>query len=573
MSICFIRFIRGLGFCIFLFSSWFACFAVLFFFLALVFPLCLCVSSRRRVVNFLMTSFGSYNPRNGARIGTFPISSAAEVACAVKRARERQGAWGAMAVGERVGALRRLRDSIAGDADALALVVAEEIGKPLQEAYAADVLALIGGLDWLMARLPGLLKPRTVAGEKRAQLLPMPVGVVGVIGTWNYPLLLDGATLAWALAGGNAVVWKPSELATASAVALYAHLERAGLPVTLVTGDGGTGQALCNPLQADANSDEENAGSYIDKLAFTGSVATGRAILAQLAPRGIPSVMELSGNDALIVCADAELNATAKAAVWARVCNAGQSCVSPQRVYVEASAYPAFLDACEAALKGLRAGVDYGPVRTDGFRKRAHGLAVDAVQRGARVVTGGDCLDGEEFANGFFYTPTLLADCRDEMPIMREDFFGPVLCVRSARDTDEAIALANANPMGLGASVWTRDVSRGRDIAARLKAGVVTINSETLMTGTRPGLPFGGTGASGWGQQRGEAGLDEFVHWKTVCWQSKAGAQRHVFPYYDATMPILRGFLALKSARGVKAKMQAVRQLTDAVRHWNKHAK
>ena len=192
----------------------------------------------------------------------------------------------------------------------------------------------------------------------------------------------------------------------------------------------------------------------------------------------------------------------------------------------------------------------------------------DAVRRGARLVVGGNCLNEDKFAQGFYYAPTLLADCSDDMPIMREDFFGPVLCVCSVRDVEEAIALANANPMGLGASVWAGDVNRGRQMAAMLKAGVVTVNSETLLTGTRPGLPFGGTGASGWGRQRGAAGLDEFVQWKTVCWQGKIGAHRHVFPYREATMPILRGFLALKTARGMGAKLQAARELGAAARNW-----
>ena len=159
------------------------------------------------------------------------------------------------------------------------------------------------------------------------------------------------------------------------------------------------------------------------------------------------------------------------------------------------------------------------------------------------------------------------------MHIMQQDFFGPVLCAVRVQNEEEAIAQANNSDMGLGASVWTRDVSKGKRIASRLRAGVVTVNVETLLTGTRPGLPFGGVGASGWGRQRGAAGLDEFVQWKTVCWQRGAGAQRHVFPYRDATLPILRGVIALKTAQGAQAKMQAVRQLTDAARNWNNKPK
>lgn len=503
-----------------------------------------------------MDFFTSHNPRTGVAVGTYPVMGEDDVFCAVDRAQTLAGAWAARSPQERAAALRRVRDSIVADEANLTRTVCEEIGKPPQDAVGADMLALILGLDWLIANGPGLLTPRRIRGERHARLEAVPYGVVGVIGTWNYPLLLDGACVASALLAGNAVVWKPSELAPTCANALYKHFERAGLPLLLLSGDGTTGQALCL--------------SDIDKLAFTGGVPTGRAILARLALRGIPSVMELSGNDALIVCADADIHAAAKAAVWARICNAGQSCVSPQRLYVVQSVAADFVAACERILSGLRPGLDYGPLRTDGLRGRVHALVSEAIGRGASLQSGGHCVEGAEFADGFYYAPTLLTNVDNTMPIMRQDFFGPVLCVQSVPDEEAAIALANDCDMGLGASIWTQDANKGRAIASRMKAGVVTVNMETLMTGARPALPFGGMGASGFGRQRGEAGLDEFAQWRTVCWQSAPGAQRHVFPYRDATLPILRGVLALKTAKGLGAKMQAFRQLGNAARDWQR---
>jgi acyl-CoA reductase-like NAD-dependent aldehyde dehydrogenase len=502
-----------------------------------------------------MASFTSYNPRTGGVVGTYPVASDDDAACAVERLRE----WGEIRSHrthkERASALRTLRDSIADDVDGLADVICAEIGKPRQEAIGAELLSLVGALDWLANHTPDLLKLRRIPGERNAHLQAMPYGVVGVIGTWNYPLLLDGMSVAWAVAAGNGVVWKPSELATASATALYQHFERAGLPVVMITGDGAAGYALCK--------------SQIDKLAFTGGVVTGRKIQAQLAERGIPSVMELSGNDAMLVCRDADVPAAARAAVWARVCNAGQSCVSPQRIFVDDSVYESFVQACQRNIAELRAGVDYGPMRTDGLRLRVRELVDEAVSQGAKLLAGGRSLSEAPFADGFYYAPTLLTDCDPDMAIMQEDFFGPVLCVSWVPEQETARCLANRTEMGLGVSVWTRNVRNGQYLAHSLKAGVVTINSETLLTGAHPGLPFGGMGASGWGRQRGAAGLDEFVQWKTVCWQHSAGAQRHVFPYRDATLPILRGMIALKTAHGVTAKMQAVRQLAEAARNWN----
>lgn len=521
--------------------------------------------------------FPSLDPRTGTVLDVYPVTSASEVADTVAQMQERAGQWVQSTLQTRVRAIRQLCDGIAADSDHLAKQVCREIGKPMQDALASDLLALVQALEWLAKHLEEEepLAWRTVPGEPWAILQPVPYGVVGVIGTWNYPLLLDGTTIAWALAAGNGVVWKPSELATGCARALLPHFQRAGLPVEMVTGGGEVGQALCD--------------TPLGKLAFTGGVSTGRAIMAQLAPRGIPAVMELSGNDALILCdskqpsiqtrKDAKrLEAAARAAVWARVCNAGQSCVSPQRVYAIGATYEPFVAQCRQIMASLRTGIDYGPMRTEALRQRVHLLVQEAIEQGATLHVGGKplCATAQELpnadlgggANGFFYAPTLLTDVQEDLPIQQQDFFGPVLCVQAVESEEEAIALANANPMALGASVWTDDVSNGKRIAARLRAGVVTINSETLLTGAHPALPFGGMGASGFGRQRGAAGLEEFVQWKTVLWQSTASAQRHVFPYREPTLPILRGLLALKTARTFRKKLEAMWQCADAAMKW-----
>ena len=503
-----------------------------------------------------MTTFVSYNPATGATIGTFPLTEPDEVSCALEKARELAEAWRSVTVSERCDRLRRLRDNLASDADVLASIVSTEIGKPLQEAYGADLLPTISGLDWLGKNVPALLKPRSIPGARHSQMLPEPYGIVGVIGTWNYPLLLDIAPIAWALAAGNVVVWKPSELAMATAMTVMCHFERALLPVVCITGDGSTGRALC----------QGQGELQCDKVAFTGGVSTGRAILAELAEHGIPSVMELSGNDAMLVCADADVQIAARSAVWARCSNAGQSCVAPQRIYVVPEIYKEFVTACRERIEALRPELDYGPLRTSALRARIHGLVFDAVSRGAKLVAGGSCLDDR---TGFYYAPTLLADCTDAMPVVAEDFFGPVLAVCRVQNTAEALVRINADSMRLGASIWTRDVAQGKEIAAKLRVGTVAINTETMLLAANPALPFGGFGASGFGKQRGATGLEEFVQWKTVSWQGMGGVRRHLFPYKAATLPILRGMIALKSARTFHAKIDALRGLTQAAKDWN----
>lgn len=497
-----------------------------------------------------MSCFISYNPTTGEEIGSYPIAAPEEVACASARAQEATEGWAQRSVAERCQALQTLRALIAERADTLAAAIHAEIGKPLQEAYGAEVLPSLQALDWLTAHAPHALRPRAVTGVRNARLTPLPYGVVGVIGTWNYPLFLNLTPIAWALAAGNTVVWKPSELAAASSLLLAACFQQAGLPVVTVTGDGTTGRALCR--------------TGCGKIAFTGSVTTGRAILAELAASGTPVVMELSGKDAMVVCADADIALAARSAVWGRCCNAGQSCVAPQVVYVARAVYHTFLEECRREIEALRPGVDYGPLRTPALRARVHTMVWDAVPRGARLLTGGFPLDDRP---GYHYAPTLLADCNGSMLVTEQDFFGPVLAVCPVRDAEEAIAPINAGEMALSASIWTRSRSYGCRIADCLQVGMVTINA-VLLDAANPALPFGGLRASGFGKQRGLSGLEEFVQWKTTVTHRSGGAHRHLFPYRPATLPILQGLIALKAARGPVAKWKALRRLAEAARHW-----
>ncbi len=496
-----------------------------------------------------MNHFHSYNPCTGRVSAIYPVATEQEAASAVANAAVQQEKWSLLPVHQRCARLLQLRRLIAQEADTLADTVCSEIGKPRQEAYGAEILPCLRALQWLGRHAPRLLAPCPVPGAKNAWQQAAPLGVVGVIGTWNYPLLLDLTPMAWALAAGNAVVWKPSELATGSALALYHLVQQADLPVQLITGDASAGAALCDSL--------------IQGLAFTGSAAAGRAILGRLAARGIPSVMELSGNDAAIVCHDANAADAARSAVWARCCNAGQSCVAPQRFFVHKHIADAFLSECALHMRALRPGRDYGPMRTHEMRERANMLVQNALDKGANLLCGGEKQPGE----GYYYTPALLTRCTPDMPVMKEDFFGPVLCVCVVESEEQAVAMANRCAFALGASVWTRNRERGRSLAMQLQAGMVGINRETLLMAADPSLPFGGMKASGFGTLRGAAGLEPWVRRKVISAQKPGGIKRHLFPYKTAALPILESIVELQINRYDTGMLRC---LTQALIGWRR---
>lgn len=473
----------------------------------------------------------------------------------MQRARQAGKPWRLAPPAARWAALERLRAALTNNAEAVARTISREIGKPVQESYGAEILPSLATLDFLLKRGPRLLRARAIPGTK-AVLRAEPFGVIGIIGTWNYPLFLNLSPICSALAAGNTVVWKPSELATDTARCLEALFTEAQFPPDVVTtlyGDGATGRALTQ--------------AGCDKYIFTGGFETGRAILTELAKQGKPAVMELSGNDAFLVCADAPLDLAAESAVWGRVSNAGQSCVAPQRFYVAREVYPAFLDRVQSRLARLSRD-EITPLRTPQMRLRCHQLVQEAVDSGARLLSGG-YLPRDEPDD--FYPPTLLADCTDEMKVIRDDFFGPALAVCPVESEAEAIERANASEMALGASVWTRNRRRGEAIAARLRAGVVSIN-DVLTDAANPLLPFGGRQNSGFGKQRGEFGLEEFIFWKVIVTHAPGGTRRHLFPYLPATEGILYALTQWRGQRGL-ARLGAIKMLAQAIRDWQRETK
>jgi len=337
----------------------------------------------------------------------------------------------------------------------------------------------------------------------RATISYHPLGVVGVIGPWNYPLFTPMGSIAYALAAGNAVVWKPSELTPLIALEVEKIAKRAfALPdlLQVVTGGGATGAAL--------------ARSGVDKIAFTGSAATGKKVMAAAAERLTPVLLELGGKDAMIVDADADLEKAAEAAVYGGLTNCGQACISVERVYVADAVHDKFVDEVVKQVRHLKVGGDDGhlgamtsPAQVDIVKDHLE----DAIAKGAQVLTG-----GPDAISGSYIQPTVLTNVDHRMKIMTEETFGPVIPIAKVSSADEAVSLANDSRFGLGSSVFAGKAARS--IAAKLRAGMTSINSVMAFAGI-PTLPFGGIGDSGFGRIHGEEGIREFTRIKSTAEQ------------------------------------------------------
>jgi acyl-CoA reductase-like NAD-dependent aldehyde dehydrogenase len=451
-------------------------------------------------------TFESTDPGSGAVVGIFPVEDTEAVDAAVARARAAAETWAALGFGERRLRLAAYRGYVARRMHELADLVHRENGKPHADAILEITLA-VEHLAWAAAHAPSTLGPRKVspgllAANHAAYLEYQPLGVVGVIGPWNYPVFTPMGSIAYALAAGNAVVFKPSEFTPAIGTWLAAAW-RAAVPdvadvFSVVTGDGGTGAALCR--------------AGVGKLAFTGSAATGRKVMAACAETLTPVLMECGGKDAMIVDDDADVVAAADAAVWGGMSNAGQTCIGIERVYATGAVYDRFVAEVTRQVAGLRPGSDdgaaYGPMtmasQTDVVRRHVD----DALAGGGRAAVGGTVCGG-------YVAPTVLLDVPETSAAVQEETFGPTLTITRVADAEEGLARANATPLGLGGSVFSGTPAKAMDLARRMRSGMTSINS-VLTFASVPSLPFGGVGESGFGRIHGEDGLREFARAKAI---------------------------------------------------------
>jgi acyl-CoA reductase-like NAD-dependent aldehyde dehydrogenase len=467
-------------------------------------------AARSDVINQTITV---QNPATGLPIEDVPCMQAGEIEDAVRRARAAQARWAASPLVDRLRLLTNFQRLLSERKSSVAETITREAGKPAAEALATEILVVLETVNFLRVNLPAFLRPEPVPHgslvmkSKQGWLLREPYGVIGIVSPWNYPFSIPAVQVLAAVATGNGVVLKPSEFTPFSSLELQKLLYGAGLDrdlLQVVTGDGAAGAALIN--------------ADVQKVVFTGSVATGRRVAEAAAARLLPVVLELGGKDPMIVLEDADMDVASSAAVWGAFMNAGQTCLSVERCYVHESIYEPFLRACTEKARRLRVGngaddaTDVGPMIHQRQMNIVQRHVEDAVARGARLLAGGKALP--ELGNSFF-APTVLADVDHSMLIMREETFGPVLPVRSFKTEDEAVTLANDSQFGLAASIWTGNRRRGESLARRIDAGTVMVNDMISCFGIAE-APHGGIKASGIGRTHGRFGMEEMVWPKYV---------------------------------------------------------
>jgi succinate-semialdehyde dehydrogenase/glutarate-semialdehyde dehydrogenase len=498
----------------------------------------------------------SHDPATGellGRIRTTPPEAVEQVAAEAARA---QVAWGRVRLAERSRIVARAAQVMLARSDELATAVTRETGKTLMEATAIDVGAGAMVLDWIGHNGPRYLAPervpttQVILRHKRHTIVYRPLGVVGVISAWNYPLLVPAGPVGMALVAGNAVVFKPSEWTPLVGDLFVSVFAEAGLPdgiLRVVHGDASTGAAMCSAPS-------------IAKLAFTGGVTNGLKVRQATGACNKPVLLELGGKDPAIVCHDADLDRAVAGTLWAATAGAGQTCAGVERVYVERRIYHDYVDRLVQAARDVRVGhpmdpaTQLGPLINAGQCERVMSHVNDATAKGARIETGGPVeVDG---LAGRFIAPIVLTGVDHSMAIMRDETFGPVIPVMPYETEAEAVRLANDSTYGLGASVWSRSMRRARRIAGQLDAGMVWINDHGSSAAAAQ-APWAGVKGSGLGIIHSKFGLYEMTEKRLVSEDRGLLPVAWWYPYDEAGR---RSFIALLQTvytPGLRGKLRA----------------
>jgi acyl-CoA reductase-like NAD-dependent aldehyde dehydrogenase len=491
------------------------------------------------------------NPATGETVATVADMSAEQVAEMAARARAVQPEWEAYGFEGRARVLLRAQKWLMDNADRVVATIVSETGKTYEDAELAEIGYAGNAFGFWAKYGPDYLADEKVKSSqvlvKGKKLITRyrPLGLIGVIGPWNYPLTNSFGDCIPALMAGNSVILKPSEITPLTSLLMAEGLRECGLPenvLQIATGRGGTGAALVE---------------HVDMIMFTGSTKTGRKVAESAARRLIPASLELGGKDPMIVLSDADVERAANFATYYSMQNAGQTCISIERVYVEEPVYDEFVAKVSEKVRQLRVGKPEGPgsveVGAITFPPQMETIkdhVDDAVQKGARILTGGHEAPGA----GRFFEPTVLVDVDHTMKCMTEETFGPTLPIMKVSDENEAVRLANDSPYGLGASVFSRNTARGEAIARRVEAGAANVN-DAMINYTVLELPMGGAKASGLGSRHGANGIRKYCSQQAIVVTPKLAMKKEIFmyPYKSRTSRLLAGFFKFMYGRGKRA--------------------
>ena len=468
------------------------------------------------------------NPATGRLAAIVDVVAPEHIPALVAQARAAQPGWDALGFEGRNEVFRRAQKWVVDNSERIIRTIVSETGKAWEEAQLAEVAYVAGAFGFWTKNAGKFLAEEKVRSAspfvigRKLKLRYAPVGVVGVIGPWNYPLTNSFGDAIPAMAAGNAVIVKPSEVTPLSAMLMGEALRECGLPdgmYQVAPGFGETGAALIDA---------------VDFIMLTGSTATGKKVMERAARTLTPVSLELGGKDPMIICSDADIERAANAAVHYSMQNGGQTCISTERVYAEEPIYDQFVDLVTEKVRGLHQGapagagsVDLGAVIHPPQSDIVDAHVKDAVAKGARLLAGGKRRD----QNGHYYEPTVLADVDHGMVCMREETFGPTLPIMKVADSDEAVRLSNDNPYGLQASVWTKDLAKGEQLARRIEAGTVSVNDAQVNYGALE-LPMGGWKSSGLGSRHGADGIRKYTKKQAlVVTRFAPKRELHMLPY------------------------------------------
>src|SRR5436190_1977604 len=489
------------------------------------------------------------NPATGQTIGHVPDMSPSEVGRLVEQARAAQPAWAEMGFEARAKVFYRARKWLVDNRERVARTIVEETGKTREDAMLAEVLFIADSFGYWAKSAPKHLKDEKVRSHspfmlgRKLMIRYQPRGVIGVIGPWNYPLTNCFGDGIAALAAGNAVVFKPSEITPMSTMLMQECMREAGLPdgvMQVATGRGASGAALIE---------------HVDYVMFTGSVATGKKVAAEAAKSLTPHSLELGGKDPMIVLQDADLERAANGAVFWSMANGGQICQAVERVYVEEPIYDEFVSKVVEKTRALRQGVpgapgsvDVGAVTFENQIDIMEDHMKDAVDKGAKVLVGGKRREG----TGRFFEPTVVVDVNHDMKLMQDETFGPILPVMKVHDEAEALRLANDSRYGLNSSVWTKDLQKGERIASQVQAGSTCVNDAVANYGAQE-LPFGGVKESGIGVRHSAAGIRKYCQAHAIM-VARFVMKREMywFPFTNRNAKLLERLMVLMYGREKK---------------------